>query len=136
MEAVLLGRLIIPGRMPGLNDYIAAERSNRYMAAKMKHEWQTLVCKEIRRQWRGLKFEEPIFLGYKFYESNKRRDHDNVAGFAHKVVQDAMVQMEVIRDDGWDYISGFIDWFQVDKKEPHIVIDVMRGDDLTDWEVH
>ena len=136
MEAVLLGRLIIHGRMPGLNDYIAAERSNRYMAAKMKHEWQTLVCHEIRRQWRGLKFEEPVFLGYKFYEANKRRDHDNVAGFAHKVVQDAMVQMEVIRDDGWDYISGFIDWFQVDKKEPHIVIDVMRGDDLTDWEVN
>lgn len=136
MEAVLLGRLIIPGRMPGLNDYIAAERSNRYMAAKMKHEWQQTVCHEIRRQWRGLKFDEPIFLGYKFYEANKRRDHDNVAGFAHKVVQDAMVQMEVIRDDGWDYISGFIDWFQVDKKEPHIVIDVMRGDDLTDWEVH
>ncbi len=136
MEAVLLGRLIIHGRMPGLNDYIAAERSNRYQAAKMKHQWQQLVCNEIRNQWRGLKFTEPIFLGYKFYEPNKRRDHDNVAGFAHKVVQDAMVQMEVIRDDGWDYIAGFIDWFQVDKKEPHIVIDVMRGDDLTDWEVH
>ena len=136
MEAVLLGRLIIHGRMPGLNDYIAAERSNRYQAAKMKHEWQTLVCHEIRNQLKGVKLIEPVFLAYTFYEPNKRRDHDNVSGFAHKVIQDALVQMGVLRDDGWDYVAGFVDWFRLDKKEPHIVVDVLRGDDLHDWEVN
>lgn len=30
--------LVIPGTLPGLNEYIAAERTNRYKAAAMKRK--------------------------------------------------------------------------------------------------
>ena len=30
--------MVIPGRMPGLNDYVRAERANRYMASSMKKQ--------------------------------------------------------------------------------------------------
>lgn len=35
--------LVIPGTLPGLNEYIAAERTNRYKAAAMKREAESLV---------------------------------------------------------------------------------------------
>lgn len=35
--------LVIPGTLPGLNEYIAAERTNRYKAAVMKREAESLV---------------------------------------------------------------------------------------------
>lgn len=35
--------LTIPGRLPGLNEYISAERTNRYKTAKMKFAQDALV---------------------------------------------------------------------------------------------
>ena len=133
MEAVLLYRLTIPGRMPGLNEYISAERANRYQAAKMKRDWQNIVCHEIRRQLRGVKLRFPVVLAYTFHEPNRRRDHDNVAGFAHKIIQDAMVQMDILEDDGWDEIAGFVDWFVLDKKNPRIEVEILRTDEPLGW---
>lgn len=119
--------------MPGLNEYISVERSNRYMAAKMKRDWQHTVIREIHRQLKGVKLIDPVVLGYTFYEPNRRRDHDNVAGFAHKVIQDAMVESGLLINDGWDYVAGFADWFVLDKKDPRIVVEVMRTDEPIGW---
>ena len=33
-------KIVIPFTLPGLNDYIAAERVHRQKAAKMKRYWQ------------------------------------------------------------------------------------------------
>lgn len=37
-------KLIIPGRLPGLNDMIEAARRNRYESAKMKKEYTELTA--------------------------------------------------------------------------------------------
>jgi len=37
-------KLIIPGRLPGLNDMTDAARRNRYESAKMKREYTDLVA--------------------------------------------------------------------------------------------
>lgn len=119
--------------MPGLNEYVAAERSNRYKAAKMKRDCQNAVIHEIRHQLRGVKLIDPVILAYKFYEPNRRRDHDNVAGFAHKVIQDAMVESGLLVNDGWEYVAGFCDWFVLDKKNPRIEVEILRGDEPIGW---
>lgn len=42
-------KLIIPGMLPNLNDYIAAERANRHKGAKMKADSGNIVAAAIRQ---------------------------------------------------------------------------------------
>lgn len=114
--------LTIHGRLPGMNEYTNAQRTNRYKGAKLKADAQSTVESEIQRQLKGVKLNPPIMILYRFYEKDKRRDLDNISGMAHKVIQDAMVTQGLIADDGWDYISGFSDEFWIDRNNPRIEI--------------
>lgn len=114
-------RLIIPGRLPSLNEYIAAERSNRHKAAKMKADYGNIVSCEIRRCLGRMRIDGPVFMEYCWVEKNKRRDLDNIT-FGRKIVQDSLVQCGVLKDDGWRYVVGFYDRFEVDKKNPRIEV--------------
>lgn len=111
----------IPGRLDGMNDYTAAQRQNRHAGANMKRDNQDNVLWAIRRTK-----VEPIRsrcrLMYTFYEPNMRRDMDNIAGFAHKVIQDALVEAGILENDGWKEIAGYTDIFAVDKKNPRIEV--------------
>lgn len=117
-------RLLIHGRLPGLNEYIAAERANRYKGANMKRDAQAVVMLAIRTQLRGVRFTKPVRIAYTWVEPNRRRDLDNVAGFGHKVIQDALVMCRVLADDGWDEIAGFSDTFALDQTVPRIIVDI------------
>lgn len=114
----------IEGRLAGLNELIAAERDNRYKGAQMKRNAQTYVEYAVKTQLRGVRFSHPVRLRYLFFEPNKRRDHDNVSGFAHKVIQDALVACGVLSDDGWDEVAGYSDDFEIDRKRPRIVVGI------------
>lgn len=107
--------------MPGLNEYIEAERSNRHKAAKMKRYWQSL-CKTIIELKIKKNLKEPIFICYHWVEKNRRRDKDNISSFGRKVFQDALVQSGKIKNDGWSNIEGFTDVFSVDAKNPRVEI--------------
>lgn len=115
-------RLIIPGRLPGLNEYTEATRSNRHQGAKLKGQCQELIKWYIRAQLHGKTIDKPVFLLFTFYEIDKRRDHDNVSSFARKIIQDALVECGTLQDDGWDYVTGYLDKFAVDRKNPRIVV--------------
>lgn len=114
--------LTIPGRLDNLNDYIAAERTNRHKGAKMKADNGRIVAVAIRQCMRGVKIEKPVFMEYAWYEANRRRDKDNVSSFGRKVIQDALVDTGVLVDDGWQYVVGFSDRFEVDKENPRIEV--------------
>lgn len=73
--------LTTPGKLPGLNDYIAAERANRHKGAKMKADSGNIVAMAIRQRMRGVKIDRPVEMHYIWYEPNKRRDLDNVSSF-------------------------------------------------------
>lgn len=118
--------LTIPGKLPGLNDYIAAERTNRHKGAKMKADSGDIAAVAIRRCMRGIRLEKPVSMEYTWIEPNRRRDKDNISSFGRKVIQDALVQAGVIRDDGWKYVAGFSDRFEVDKKNPRIEVRIME----------
>lgn len=118
--------LTIPGRLPNLNDYTSACRSNWASGAKMKQESQEIIEWAIFSKMRRVRFTKPVFLLFTFYERDKRRDRDNVASYARKVIQDALVKTGVIEDDGWDYITGYLDRFQVDSKNPRIVVEFIE----------
>ncbi len=114
--------LIIPGRLNNLNDYISAERTNRYKGAKMKADNEDIVMLAIRKHLRGVQIHKKVTMEYLWVEKNKRRDLDNVSSFGRKVIQDALVKSGVLANDGWEQISGFSDAFQVDARNPRIEI--------------
>lgn len=114
--------LSIPGTLPNLNDYIAAERTNRHKGAKMKADNGNIVAAAIRQCMRGVRIEKPVQMIYTWYEPNKRRDKDNISSFGRKVIQDALVQCGVLQDDGWKHVIGFSDRFEVDKENPRIEV--------------
>lgn len=118
--------LTIPGRLPGLNEYTNACRTNPKKGNQMKAEAQEAVMWQILAKMRRCKFERPVFLLFTFYEQDRRRDKDNVASFARKVVQDALVKCGTLQDDGWDHVTGYLDRFEVDKENPRIVVEFIE----------
>ena len=119
-------RLIIQGRLPGLNEYTKACRTNPHAGNEMKREAQTTVMWYILSQMRGRRFTRPVFMLFTFYEQDRRRDRDNVSSFARKVIQDALVKCGNLQDDGWDYVTGYLDRFRVDKENPRIVVEFIE----------
>ena len=107
-----------------MNEYIAAERTNRHAAAKMKREAQQAVEWCVRSQLRGVRFERPVRMAYSWYERDRKRDKDNVSAFGRKVIQDALVHTGVLKNDNWACVDGFSDQFEVDRKRPRIEVEI------------
>lgn len=116
-------KLVIKGTLPSLNEYIEAERRNRYLGAKMKRQTEQVVMLCAKSQLRKVKFNKPVFMRYTWYEQNRRRDKDNISSFGRKCIQDALVKCGILRNDGWNEIIGFSDTFEMDKKSPRIEIE-------------
>ena len=114
----------ITTRFPGMNDLIAANRIRRGNWSKgqeMKQTWQEVARLAIKLH--GLKpIRSRCRIQYTFFEPNRRRDMDNISGFAHKVIQDALVAEGILANDGWNEISGYTDSFEVDKDNPRIEV--------------
>lgn len=119
-------RLVIAGRLPGLNEYTTACRTSPHKGNEMKRQATDTVMWHILSQIRGVKFTRPVFIIFTFYEPNKRRDHDNVSSFARKAIQDALVKCGTLKDDGWGYVTGHMDFFEVDKDNPRIVVEFVE----------
>ena len=117
-------KVTIYGQLPGLNEYIDAERQSKYKAAALKAQSMQLVMIYAKRDLRKWRAKGPVYMRYIWYEPNRRRDKDNVSGYGRKVIQDALVKGGWLRGDGWAHISGFSDEFRVDKARPRVVVEI------------
>ena len=115
-------KFTIDGRLPSLNEFIAKNRSRAVMGNRMKQESQRLVEAHIMRDLRKVHIDKPVFIEYTFYEPNKKRDLDNISSYAHKVIQDALVESGVLHNDSWHYVVGFSDSFEIDKENVRIEV--------------
>lgn len=121
-------KLVIPFPLPGLNEYTDANRSHREGGNAMKSKTQRAIIASLRKQIRR-PFREPVTMRFRWYEKDRRRDKDNIS-FAKKFILDALVQMKVLRNDGWSNIDGgFQDDFFVDKSQPRVEIEIAEADD-------
>lgn len=121
-------KVTIPGLLPGLNEYIDAERAvkGKYKAAAMKKQAENVIGFMVKTQLRGVRFDRPVIIHYRWIEPNRRRDKDNVA-FAKKFIQDSLVHAGVLVNDGWNQIEGFTDDFAVDPKNPRVEVTTTRS---------
>ena len=122
-----MNRFVIYGKLPGLNDYTKANRSNKYLANKMKQDIQKTICKYIVFGVSMKDLEKvdryPIGLKIKWYEPNNRRDIDNIT-FGTKVTLDSMVCMWIIEDDSRKYVDSIEHIVFTDKDNPRIEVEI------------
>lgn len=95
--------------MPTLNEYSSAQRSNKYYGASFKRnieneiEWYIISAlnKGQIKKWDN----KPCVILIDFYEKTKRRDVDNIQS-SQKFILDALVNCEIIKDDGQKYVKN------------------------------
>lgn len=104
-------------KLPSLNEYIRVCRKNKYEAARFKADIESVISIFIR----SLPcFEKPVKLHFRWVESTRRRDQDNVA-FAKKFILDAMVKSGKLKDDNRRYVTAFTDTFEYGRENKVIL---------------
>ena len=102
----------IPIKVPSLNEFINACRTNYHKANKMKHDVQEEIAKYISHL---PKMKKPIWIDFLWTEKNSRRDYDNISSAGRKFILDALVSSGKLPDDNRKYVTGFSDSFEVGK---------------------
>ena len=95
-------------KLPSLNEYVNANRVNRYAGAKMKRFYEAKIGYFLRDMPH---YEKPIKIHFTWIEGNKRRDLDNIC-FAKKFILDAMVKNGKLKDDNRNHVTAFTDSFE------------------------
>ena len=116
-----MSALVIAGRLPGLNEYVSACRSNPHAGASMKREAEAIIGWHIHEQ-----HTQPVpgrvTVTFDWYEQNKRRDPDNIAAFGCKTILDSLVTLGILEGDGWSVVRDINHRFHVDKDFPRIEV--------------
>lgn len=105
---------IINGRLPSLNDYILECRKHAVKGGKFKREWQERVEYDIliaKQQKRLRAVNKPVIVHFYYEESKQNRDCDNVSSFCRKISLDALVEMQILKNDSPKYVKGFVEKF-------------------------
>lgn len=113
---------VFAGRLPGLNEYLAACGKNPKAGGRMKRAAVEELSWEIRTQVGAWRARAPIVAHFVFYEPDRRRDKDNIVSFFAKCFFDALQSCGVIENDGWDGVANFTHDFHVDRKRPRVEV--------------
>lgn len=114
--------LFIPGRLPGLNEIIAA-RAARWKGtySQTKREW-TEVIGALAQAARLPTFERGVYVSFVLREPNRKRDPDNALAGAAKFVLDALVKARVLKNDGWRGILGISYRWELNRDAPGVLV--------------
>ena len=119
----MIQRLIIPGKLPSLNEYTRSCRTHPYAGAKAKRETQERVLWAIKAA-KLVPMKPPVQVGFEWVEPDMRRDKDNISS-AKKYILDALVVSGVIGNDNWRWIAGNLpDTYKVNKQEPRVIVTI------------
>lgn len=84
------------------NDYIRAERTNKYKANSIKQTEKELIKYTIKAHWSG---SYPVILTFRPHFQSKRKDLDN---FRMKGIIDGLVAAGVIKNDNLNCVNKII----------------------------
>ena len=117
-------KLIIEGRLIGLNEYINMNRTHKNKGSNAKKNEESLINTYIMVSRLKPIEKYPIKLDIKWYEKDKRRDVDNIT-FAVKFILDALVKKGILIDDSRKYVTSISHDVLVDKKRPRIEVEII-----------
>lgn len=98
-------------RLPSLNDYILACRSDKYKGAQFKSDVENRIMFWITKAKQAGTLRVPAFpigVVFEWHEKTRRRDADNIAG-AKKFILDAMQRAGILPNDSRKYVDNFTD---------------------------
>ena len=111
-------KVIIPMRLPGLNEYIAACNSSRYKGNNLKQRTQADISWYLKKL---PKIEKPIRIHFIWISTlADRRDPDNIAS-ACKFILDTMQQIGKLKNDNRANIKGLYHDYDIGKEYAVIV---------------
>lgn len=120
-------KLIIKGRLPGMNEIIEDARTNKKISAAQKRQYTQLVAWScIKSKLKPIEYKADF--KFTWYCKNKRRDKDNIMS-GQKFIFDGLQLAKIIKNDGWSEIGNIYHTFEVDKEERIEVVITKAKDD-------
>lgn len=114
----------IEGRLPGLNEIIAATNNNRYGGAYLKKK-ETKRCMWAVIAGNVPAFSVPVRVAFHWIEPNLKRDPDNIAVGA-KFVLDALVELGRLPNDSRKWVKEVTHVFaEPDPKNPRVEVEIV-----------
>lgn len=118
-------RFTIPFRLPGLNDYVNACRTNPHVGAKLKKETE----RDILWCLKGISsVRTPCIIAMTFTEANRRRDCDNIES-GKKYILDAMQTAGIIPGDSPKYVIAAPS-FTAYGERPRVDVVICEGEEV------
>lgn len=118
-------KLILKGRMAGMNEVVEANRVHWAKGAKLKNDETLIVALTAKAQLRGVKIIKPVLVDISWFEQNSKRDIDNIASGV-KFILDGLVQAGVLKNDSQKYVVGLVNKFYVDKDNPRVEVKLVE----------
>lgn len=120
-------KLVINGRLPGLNEVVDTARRNKNMSAAQKKLYTGIVawsCKACKlKPVEGL--SNYFFI---WYCKDRRRDKDNIMS-SQKYIFDGLQEAGIIVNDGWFQVGNITHKFLLDNNERvEVIIDKVEDD--------
>jgi hypothetical protein len=116
-------KLVIPGKLPTLNEMINASKRSKYAYVAMKDEAINVIGWTFKSTMPGQVAPEKADYTFTWYCRNRLKDKDNIMA-GQKFVFDALQEVGFIKNDGWKQIGSITHRFEVDKKNPRIEVEI------------
>lgn len=113
-------KLIIPGRLPGMNEIIATAKSHPKAYSREKKEYTNAIAWQCKAQ-KLCSIYKTIDVTIKWHCKDRRRDKDNITA-GQKYILDGLQKARVIKNDNWECIRSLRHEFAVDKDNERIEI--------------
>lgn len=142
-RAVIHNAFFIPGKVPSLNDLLAAKAgkgplfrsiimTRRPAKGKRAHAHRFHEYNDMKQDWKartvkalGTPFVrvKSCYFGYCVVEAKVNRDPSNFCSAAIKFIEDGLVQAGVIPNDGWQQVLGIrVHWLHRKGREPGVYV--------------
>jgi Holliday junction resolvase RusA-like endonuclease len=117
--------------LPDLNNLLAEATRHPMAYASMKRQMETVVINAVRLQLKGWQATNRVRLDITWGEKVKGslRDYDNVVAAGRKIINDALVKAQVIKDDNPKCLGyGNNEFVYTDK--PFIKVEIVEIEDF------
>ena len=84
------------------------------------------IAVSIAKQFDDAALALPVTLEFDFYCVNACERPYTVSDSGHRWIVNALVAAKVLPGAEWKYINGFVDTFQIDAKDPRVVMRIVE----------
>lgn len=119
--------------LKGLNELLGGRvynfRTKKYHNS-VKSENDKVCRLAIQKYMRGVKIDKPIRCTYLIYVGDKRHDRGNLACAVEKSFLDALQEMKVIKNDGFDDVLDSVFHTELCRDNPgiEVIIEEVEGE--------